>query len=120
MVGAADDLPGPLVGVDEPAPGQRLVADPEAPLTGADGELVQLLGDAVVVVEGVRRDRRADEDLVGAELLHHVELALARRRLDASTSGSSASKSRNGWYRSIERPRSAHRARTRRPTTARR
>ena len=39
-------------------------------------------------------------------------LRSARRRFAASTSGSSASKSRKGWYRSIERPRSAQRARS--------
>ena len=76
MVGAADDLPGPLVGVDEACPRERLVAEAEAALAGALRELVQLLGDAVVVVEGVRGDRRADQDQIRAELLHDVELAL--------------------------------------------
>ena len=53
MVGAAHDLPRPVVGVDESAPGQRLVGHPHAALGGAVGEQVQLLGDAVVVVDGV-------------------------------------------------------------------
>jgi hypothetical protein len=39
-------------------------------------------------------------------------LRSARRRFAASTSGRTASKSRKGWYRSMDRPRSAHRART--------
>ena len=58
------------------APGERLVADAQPALGGPRRELVQLLGDAVVVVEGVRGDRRADQDEVRAELLHDVELAL--------------------------------------------
>src|SRR6185369_7114599 len=38
-------------------------------------------------------------------------LAFARRRLAASRSGATPSKSRNGWYSSIRRPRSAARSR---------
>ena len=76
VIGPANDLPRALVGVDVGAPGERLVGDPHpAPLGGLRQE-TQLLGDLVVVVDRVRRDRRADQDQVGAELLHHVELAL--------------------------------------------
>ncbi len=76
VVGAAHDPPRVVERVDEPAPGECLVGDPQAPLGGAGGQQVQLLGGEVVVVHGVRRDRRAHQHRVGAELLHHVELVL--------------------------------------------
>ena len=76
VVGAAHDLPRPVVGVDVPAPGQRLVRHPHAARRGPLGQHVQLLGDAAVVVDGVRRDRRAHQDQVRAQRLHDVELAL--------------------------------------------
>jgi hypothetical protein len=54
MVGSADDVPRPFVGVHEAAPGERLVADPQPPLAGSRRQLVQLPGNSVVVVQGVR------------------------------------------------------------------
>ena len=76
VVGGLDDPPRVVVLADVPAPGQRLVGDLQAALVGAVGERVQLLGGELVVVDRVRRDVRADQDRVHAELLHHVELGL--------------------------------------------
>ena len=74
---------------------------------------VQLLGDLLVVVDRVGGVRGADQHQVGAQLLHHVELAVGPAQVVLRTaSGRTESKSRNGWYRSMDRPRSAHRART--------
>ena len=76
VVGAAHDLPRPVVGVDVPAPRQRLVRHAHTARRGPLGQHVQLLGDAAVVVDGVRRHRRAHQDQVRAQRLHDVELAL--------------------------------------------
>jgi hypothetical protein len=57
---------------------------------GAGREGVQLLGDAVDVVEGVRRDRRADQHEVGAEGLHDVELALGAAQVGRQPLGRGA------------------------------
>jgi hypothetical protein len=97
VVGAAHDLPRPVVGVHVPAPGQRLVRHAHAARGGPLGQGVQLLGDAAVVVDGVGGDRGADQDQVGAQRLHDGELVLARRRFAASRCGSTESKSRKGW-----------------------
>ena len=75
MVGRPDDVPGPLVGVDMRSPGQGLVGHQQPALLRQDGGLVQLLGNLVVVVGGVRMIRRTHQDLVGAHLLHDVEFA---------------------------------------------
>ncbi len=61
--------------VDVPAPGQRLVADPQAPFGGALAELVEVGRGAVDAAQRDRRDVGADQHQVGAQLLHHVELA---------------------------------------------
>ena len=76
MIGAADDLPGIAVVVDVPAPGERLVADAQPALCSSFAELVEVGGRAVDPAERDRRDVGADQHQVGAELLHHVELAL--------------------------------------------
>ena len=75
VTGGPHDVPGSLIGVHEAAPRQCLVGDPHPPALGQGGELVQLVGDPVVVIDGVRRDGRAHQDEIGAQLLHHVELA---------------------------------------------
>ncbi len=76
MVGAADDLPGVAVIVDEAAPGESFVADAQAAAGGARAEGGEIVGGAVDAAEGVGGDVGADEEEVGAELLHEVELAL--------------------------------------------
>jgi hypothetical protein len=70
------DPPRVLVVVHAAAPGERLVGDPDAVLGGPLGERVQLLGGERVVVDRVGGDARADQQPVGAQLLHHRELAL--------------------------------------------
>ena len=71
-----DDPPGVVVLVDVAAPGERLVGDAQAALVRSLGQRVQLLGGQVVVVDRLGRDVGADEQGVGAELLHDVELRL--------------------------------------------
>ncbi len=87
MVRPAHRLPGALVGVHVPAPGQRLVGDPQAAGGGARGERVQLLGEQVDVRDGVGRHRGADQHRVGAERLHHLELVLGAAQVRGEALG---------------------------------
>ena len=83
VVGALDDPPRVVERVDVPAPGERLVGDPHPARGGPLGQLAQLRRRERVVVDRRRRDVRADEDRVRAELLHDRELGLGagERRL---------------------------------------
>jgi hypothetical protein len=74
--GTAHDPPRVLVAVDVPAPCQCLVGDAQAAFTGTCREQVQLLGREIVVVDGVRRHRRAHQHGVHAQFGHDVELVL--------------------------------------------
>jgi hypothetical protein len=56
---------------------------------------------AAVVVHRVRRHRRADQHRVRAELLQRVERVLGAPQVRREHVRATASKSRNGWYRSI-------------------
>ena len=76
VIGAADDLPGVAVVVDVAAPGQRFEADTDAAGLGALAERAQVGGGAVDAAERDGGGVRADQDQVGAELAHQVELAL--------------------------------------------
>ena len=76
VIRAADDLPGVAVIVDVAAPGQRLEPDADAAGGGALAKRAQVGGGAIDAAERDRRGVRADEDQVGAELAHQVELAL--------------------------------------------
>ena len=97
VVGGLDDPPRVVVLADVAAPGQRLVGDLQAALVGARRERVELLGGERVVVDRVRRDVRADQDRVDAELLHDVELGLGAAQVALELRCGTASKSRNGW-----------------------
>ena len=81
VVGALDDPPRVLVVVDVATPGERLVGDPQAVGGGALGQLAQLGGGQRVVVDRVRRDVRAHQQQLGAELLHQRELRLGAREV---------------------------------------
>ncbi len=76
MIGHPHDVPRLLIPVDERRPGQGLVADPHAPFLGADGQPVQLFGDLLFVLDGVRVVGRTHQHQVGAQLFHDVELAV--------------------------------------------
>ena len=92
VAGRLDDAPGVVVGADVPSPGERLVGDPDAEVLCQVGEFAQLLGGERVVVHRVRGDAGADQDGVGAEPAHQLELVpgaaqvagelLVRHRLD--------------------------------------
>ena len=75
MVHRLHDLPRMAELVDLPAPGKRLVADAEAAPRCALAERAKILGRDAVIGKRVRRGVAAHEHQVGAELLHHVELA---------------------------------------------
>jgi hypothetical protein len=64
-----------------PAPGQRLVGDPQTALGCPPGQLAQLLGGQPVVVDGGLGHVRAHEQKLGAELLHQRELGLGAREV---------------------------------------
>lgn len=74
VVGRLDDAPGVVVRADVPSPGERLVGDADVKLLGEVGQLAQLGGGERVVVLGERGDAGADEDGVGAEPAHQLEL----------------------------------------------
>ena len=76
VVGHPHDLPRAAVVPDVGRPGQGLERDPHAALVRQLGGLVQLLRGQLVVVDGVGLAARADEDQVGTQLGHDVELAL--------------------------------------------
>src|SRR6476620_6370635 len=76
VVGRPYDLPRAAVVPDVGRPGQGLERDPYAALVRQLGDPVQLLRGQVVVVDGVALAARADQDQVGAQLAHDVELAL--------------------------------------------
>ena len=74
-VGAAHDLPGVAIVEDMPPPGQRLVADAQAPPSRTLAKLGEIGGEPVDAGQGFRRDAGADEEQVGAQFLQEIELA---------------------------------------------
>ena len=76
VVGPPHGLPRAVPGRHLGAPGQRLVGEPQPALLGPCRRRGQLLGEPVEVGDGVRGDRGADQDRVGAQVGHDVELAL--------------------------------------------
>ncbi len=76
VIGAPDNLPGVAMVMDVPAPGERLIADTQAAFCGAFTEFMEIRCGAVEPAKGNRRHIGADQHQIGAEFLHHVELAL--------------------------------------------
>ena len=76
VIGVLHDVPGLAPSVDVPAPGEGLVADAQPAFRGALGHLGEVGGGARGVVDGGGLDVAADQDEIGAERLHDVELAL--------------------------------------------
>ncbi len=74
MAGRVDDAPGVVVGADVPSPRERLVGDADAEVLGQVGQSRQLFGGEGVVVDGERGDAGTDQDGVGAEPAHQLEL----------------------------------------------
>ena len=81
MIGAPHDLPGIAKVVDVAAPGQRLVTDTKAPLGRVLAELAKIVRGAVDAAERDGRHVGADQQEVGAELLHQIELAHRAREI---------------------------------------
>ncbi|MNZ60154.1 hypothetical protein D3C78_782160 [compost metagenome] len=74
MIGLADDVPHLLPGVHMTAPGKRLVADTQPAITGALGQLAEVVDEDLLVAQRIRHHVAADQHQVGAKLLHQVEL----------------------------------------------
>ena len=62
--------------VDVLAPGQGFESDPDAMLRRTFSQFAKILRGAVDAAAGQRRDVRADEHEIRAQLLHDVELPL--------------------------------------------
>ncbi len=76
MIGTAHGLPGVAIVVDVAAPGQRLEADAQAAPACPLAELMEVRRGAVDAAEAFRRDVRAHQQKVAAQLLHQIEFAL--------------------------------------------
>ena len=120
VVGPPHDLPGPPYVLTKPAPGKSLVRAPAGRARrGAIGQLAQLLGDLVVVVDRVRGHRRADQDRSVPRRCMTSNLRSALRRLARRTPGArSRSPGTAGRGRSSGRDRRSVRAPPRRPGAA--
>ncbi len=75
MIGAAHRFPPLPVVVDVTAPGQGLVADPDAECLGQLTQVVQIGGDPRHVAGRLGRDAAADEEQRRSEPAHELELA---------------------------------------------
>ena len=76
VVGALHGVPGLAVVVDVPAPAQGLEADGDTVGLRELAQIVQVGADPGHVVDGVGRDRAADQEQPGAQAVHQLELAL--------------------------------------------
>ncbi|CAM5243520.1 hypothetical protein SALBM311S_11262 [Streptomyces alboniger] len=80
------------------SPGQRLVGDPDAEVLCQVGQFAQLPGGERVVVHGERRDAGTDQDGVGAEAAHQLELVPGAAQVASELVPlGTASMSRIGW-----------------------
>ena len=61
--------------VDMAAPGQRLVSHPQAAFRGAFAQFVEILRRPIDPAQRLRVHGGTDQHQVGAQFLHHVELA---------------------------------------------
>ena len=75
VVGAAHDLPGVAIVVDMAAPGQRLEADAQAARRRQFAQRAEIRGRAVDPAQRGRRNIAADQQQIGPQFLHQVELA---------------------------------------------
>ena len=74
VVGSPDDFPGIPVIVDIASPRQRLEADAQAARVRPLSQFAKVVGGPVDAAERDRRDIAANQQEIGAELLHQVEL----------------------------------------------
>ena len=75
MVGSLHDLPCVSPSIDVTAPGERLIANAQTSMLCSFGHLCQIRGGTAVVIDRSRVRVAAHQDQIGAERLHHVELA---------------------------------------------
>src|SRR6185312_6619518 len=71
-----DHRPGIPMIEHVPAPGERLVADPQVPPGGTLGELAEVGYDPASISARCRRDVGAEQQLLRPQLLHQIELSL--------------------------------------------
>ena len=76
VIGAAHDFPGVAVVADVASPGQRLEADAQAARAGQFAEFAKVRRGAIDAAERGRRNIAADQQQVGLQFGHQVELAL--------------------------------------------
>ena len=76
MIGPAHHLPGVAMVVDVAAPGEGLVADPDAVPGGPVAEFAKIGRRPVDTAERDGRGVGADEHQVGSQLAHQIELSL--------------------------------------------
>ena len=75
MIDGLDDVPDPTMVEDVTSPCERLVPDQHAARRGALAQFTKIVHDTFVIAERDRRTVRADQDAIGLEFGHHVELA---------------------------------------------
>ncbi len=76
VIGAPHDLPGVAMVADVASPGERLIADAQAAPRSELAQFAKISGGAIDATERNRRHAAADQEQVGLQLLHQVELAL--------------------------------------------
>ena len=74
VIGAADDLPGVAIVVDVTSPGERLEADAHAMRSRKFAQGVEIRRGAINSPERGRRNIAADQQQIGLQFLHKVEL----------------------------------------------
>ena len=90
MIHRVDELPRMAVGLHVLAPRQRLIAGDHAGLAGRAGQRAQLVDHQRIVADGVGRHVAAHQNAVGAQFVHHVELALRAVEIAFETLGAHA------------------------------
>src|SRR6185312_9937182 len=76
VIGAPHDLPSVAIITHMPPPGERLEADAQVPLGRQFAKRMEIRGSPVDAAQRSRRHIAADQQKVGLELAHQVELAL--------------------------------------------
>ena len=99
MIGASHDLPGIAVVVDVASPGQRLDSRRASRALRRARPARGNIRRAIDATERDRRDVAADQQQIGRQFLHQVELAFGAREMRARCGSGMPSKSRNGWNR---------------------
>ena len=106
MIGAAHDLPGVAMVVDVPAPGQRLVADPQPRLAARSPSSRKSAAARSMPpsATGETLEQTSIRSVPSSCIRSNLRSARSKARLRCGSGR--PSKSRNGWNSVISRPRS--------------